>query len=117
MPDYQESTITGQAWQRCHQVVIENPHHGAQGVRFDEERVLAIGGLEVRTPAGTLAVPFEPGTVIPLRDPATGELTGETTTYAAAYVLLYSAYLAAAQARDAAAQPAPTESTIVPTGA
>lgn len=115
MPDYQESKVTGQAWQRCHQVVIENPRHGSKVVRFDEERVLALdGNAEVRTPAGTLAVPFEPGTLIPLRDPATGELTGQTSSYGAAYVLLYSAYLAAAEARDAAANPPSTEFTDTP---
>jgi hypothetical protein len=110
MPDYQESSVTGQAWQRCHQVVIENPRHGSKVVRFDEERVLALdGNAEVRTPAGTLAVPFEPGTLIPLRDPATGELTGDSISYGKAYAVIYSAYLAAAQDRDAADQPAATE--------
>ena len=115
MPDYNESTVTGHTWQRCHQVVIENPRHGARGVRFDEERVLALdGGAELRQPAGTLAVPFDPDAVIPLRDPDTGELTGATTTYGDAYALLYSAYLAAALARDAAAHPATPEPTTQP---
>lgn len=115
MPDYNESTVTGHTWQRCHQVVIENPRQGARGVRFDEERVLALdGGAELRQPAGTLAVPFNPDTVIPLRDPATGELTGATATYGDAYALLYSAYLAAALARDAAVQPATPEPITQP---
>lgn len=107
MPDYNESTVTGHTWQRCHQVVVENPRNAAPSVRFDEERVLALnGGAELRQPAGTLAVLFDPATVIPLRDPSTGEPTGATATYGEAYVLLYSAYVAAALARDAAAQPA-----------
>ena len=41
-PNYNETTVTGQAWQRCHQVVIENPRTGQQVVRFEEERVLAM---------------------------------------------------------------------------
>lgn len=115
MPDYNESTVSGHIWQRCHQVVIDNPRNGVPSVRFDEERVLALnGGAEVLQPAGTLAVPFDPATVIPLRDPATGELTGETTTYGDAYALLYSAYMAAALERDAAAQPATTEPITQP---
>lgn len=106
-PNYNESTVSGQSWQRCHQIVIENPRAGQQVVRFDEERVLSIdGGAEVRTPAGSLPVTFDPAREIPLRDPMTGELTGQSTTYGAAYVLLYSAYLAAALERDAAAAPA-----------
>lgn len=106
-PNYNESAVSGQSWQRCHQIVIENPRQGDQVVRFDEERVLALeGGAELRTSAGTLAVVFDPAREIPLRDPLTGELTGESTTYGAAYVLLYSAYLAAALERDSAASPA-----------
>ena len=105
--DYREATVTGQSWQRCNQIVIENPHKGVPVVRFDEERVLALQtGADVRTPAGTLALTFDPAKTIPLCDPATGELTGESATYEAAYVLLYSAYLAAATERDDAAAPA-----------
>lgn len=101
--DYKEATVTGQSWQRCSQIVIENPHKGVPVVRFDEERVLALQtGADVRTPAGTLALTFDPAKTIPLCDPATGELTGESATYEAAYVLLYSAYLAAATERDGA---------------
>ncbi len=99
--DYLEATVTGQSWQRCNQIVIENPHKRVPVVRFDEERVLALKtGADVRTPAGTLALTFDPAKTIPLRDPQTGELTGESATYQAAYVLLYSAYLAAATERD-----------------
>lgn len=110
-PNYNETTLTGQAWQRCCQVVIENPRTGQPLVRFDEERVLALDGdAEMRTPLGSLAVPFDPAKTIAMRDPATGEPTGATVTYAEAYALLYSAYLSAAAERDAAQQPAePTE--------
>jgi len=104
--NYNETAVTGQAWQRCYQVVIENPRGGQQLVRFDEERVLSIdGGAEVKTNVGSLAIPFDPAKEIPLRDPLTGELTGESTTYGAAYSLLYSAYIAAAAERDAANAP------------
>ena len=107
MPDYREDTVIGYSWQRCCQIVIDNTRGATPTVRFDEQRVIAMGDAgEVRTPVGTLAVEFDPSHVIPLRDPRTGELTGETTTYGAAYALLYSAYLDAALARDAAAAPA-----------
>jgi hypothetical protein len=99
--DYKEATVTGQSWQRCNQIVIENPRHATPVVRFDEERVLVLQtGSEVRTPVGTLTLPFDADKTIPLRNPATGELTGNTTTYGEAYALLYSAYLAAATERD-----------------
>ncbi len=107
MPDYKEAAITGTAWQRCHQIVIDNPRNAVPSVRFDEESVLALADhTEMRRTVGTLALDFDPATPIPLRDPATGELTGETSSYGAAYVLLYSAYLAAATARDTPPPPA-----------
>ena len=72
--DYREATLMGQSWQRCSQIVIENPHKGAPVVRFDEERVLALQtGRDVRTPSGSLALPFDPSKIIPLRDPIAAE--------------------------------------------
>lgn len=110
MPDYNESTVTGHTWQRCHQVVIENPRSGQQVVRFEEERVLSVNAdSEVRASLGSLSVVFDAAKEIPLLDPVTGELTGQVTTYGAAYALLYSAYLAAAIERDAANTPPATE--------
>jgi hypothetical protein len=101
MSNYTESTVTGHAWRRCYQIVIDNRRGGVPTVRFDEETVVALdGSAEVRSPAGALTVDFDPAREILLRDPQTGELTGETTTYGAAYALLYSAYLDAALERD-----------------
>jgi hypothetical protein len=103
MPDYKESVIDGLTWQRCSQIVVDNPRDGAPSVRFDEEEILALAdGREVRRALGTLTQPFDPAQEIPLRNPATSELTGEIATYGAAYALLYSAYMAAAEARDTA---------------
>ena len=114
-PNYNETTVTGQSWQRCCQVVIENPRTGTPVVRFEEERVLALaGGAELRTPAPGLALSFDPAKTIALRDPATGEPTGQTVTYADAYALLYSAYLSAATERDAAQAPADLTQEFTP---
>ncbi len=114
MPDYKQTTATATTWQRCNQIVIDNPRNGAPSVRFDEETVTALAiGEEIRHQVGTLSLPFDPAQTIPLRDPASGELTGQESSYGMAYVLLYSAYMAAAQARDAAAAPAPQNQPIV----
>jgi hypothetical protein len=104
---YKESQVTGQAWQRCNQIVIDNRRSSVPSVRFDEETVIALPGQEVRTPAGQIVLALDPAREIALRNPETGEPTGEVTTYGAAYALLYSAYLDAALERDAAAAPAP----------
>ena len=103
MADYKESIIDGTTWQRCRQIVIDNPRGAVPSVRFDEEEVLALAdGREIKRSLGTLALPFNPAQEMPLRDPATGELTGAVTTYGAAYMLLYSAYMDAAESRDIA---------------
>ena len=110
MPDYNESQISGHAWQRCHQIVIENRRNTAPSVRFDEERIVVLdGGREISTPAGSVVAAFDPDRPIPLRDPMTGELTGAMATHRDAYTLLNSAYLDAALARDVAMAEAATQ--------
>lgn len=107
MSDYKESMLAGRAWQRCHQIVIENPRNGAPAVRFDEEEVLSVTGeQEMRRSVGTIALPFDPAKTFQLRNPMTGEpIPGAESTYGDAYVLLYSAYIAAALERDEAMNP------------
>lgn len=112
MPDYNETTVTGSAWQRCKQVVVDNRLGVTPSIRFDEERVTALSdGDTVHRNLGALSVPFDPAAVIELRDPATGEATGATITHAEVYAILYSAYLGTAIARDEAANP-PEEETL-----
>ena len=102
MPDYNESTITGHAWQRCSQIVIDNARGITPVVRFDEEQVIALDGVgEAKKTLGTLAVEFDPAVEIPLRDPQSGELTGDVMTFGEVYAVLYSAYIDAALKRDA----------------
>lgn len=108
MPDYKQSAVSGTAWQRCNQVVLDNPLGGVPIIRFDEQEVLAIDGREIKRHTDSLSLPFDPARPIPLRDPTTGELTGQASTYGAVYVLIYSAYMAAAEARDAALAPPAT---------
>ena len=113
MPDYKQSTVSGTTWQRCRQVVLDNPLGVVPTIRFDEQEVLAIDGraIEIKRSAGSLSLPFDPSRSIALRDPATGALTGDTSSYGAAYMLIYSAYMAAAEARDAALSP-PAQPTV-----
>ena len=106
MPDYKETTITGAAWNRCHEILVQNVRGQAPAVRFTEERIIALDdGQEIRQNLGSLDVAYDPGRLIPILDPTTGLPTGDQTTYGAAYVVLYSAYIAAAMERDAAITP------------
>jgi hypothetical protein len=104
MADYKESPIAGTVYSRCHTVLIENTRGRPPAAQFIEERVIVLeDGAEIRQNLGPLAVAFEPAKVITLRDPDTLQPTGQTSTYAAVYQLLFSAYLDAALARDAEA--------------
>lgn len=109
MPEYKQTNVSGEAWQRCHQVVIENPLNARPLIRFDEERVAVAPGAPGRVPLGSLSAPFDPDAEIPLRDPQTNALTGKAITHADLYTALYSAYMQQADARDAAATPEPEE--------
>lgn len=101
MSTYVESTVSGQVWTRCNQIAIDNRRGQVPTVRFEEERVVTLdSGDEMRKPAAGITLEFDPARQIPLRDPRTGELTGQSTSYGEVYAILYSAYIAAAQERD-----------------
>lgn len=102
MSNYKESNIAGTVWQRCHEVQIFNPRGAVPSVDFVEERVIVLDdGNEIRQNVGPLKVSFDPARVVPVLDPQTGLDTGNQVTYAEAYAILYSAYIAAALERDA----------------
>lgn len=107
MPNYNESSVAGTKWQRCHEVRISNPFGGAPVAIFNEEAVVAVDGAEViRRSLGACSAAFDAAAgSIPLVNPMTGELTGTSVSHADLYVILHSLYLQTAAARDAAPEP------------
>ncbi|GAB3359126.1 MULTISPECIES: hypothetical protein [Giesbergeria] len=103
MPDYKEQQATGRTWVRCRAMTVENPLNGAAVATFQETQCASINGVTSEQFAGMLGVEFRPDSTIALRNPETGELTGQTSTHAQVYQLLYSLYMQAALERDAAA--------------
>lgn len=100
---YKPGNVTGSEWTRAYQIVIDHRRNRPPVATFFEERVLATDTGSVRTsPKGAVALTFDPAALIPVLDPTTGEPTGTTITQGELYALVYSAYLAAATARDAA---------------
>lgn len=100
---YNPAAAEGTEFSRCYQVVIDNPHNGSTVATFQEERVLvSAAGPDRHWATGECRLPYSPETAIPILDPETGADTGAVITMAALYGLLYSAYLHAATARDAA---------------
>lgn len=101
MPNYNESTVTGTSWQRCHTVTIRNPLGGAPKIEFAEERVIALDGEDMQTWVEGCSKSFSPTGQFPLLDPETNLPTGLTMTHADLYMALYSLYMQTAAERDA----------------
>jgi hypothetical protein len=92
-----QSPVAGESYQRCLQVVIDNPLAGQPTVMFSQETVVGTdAGAVVRIPMQPLAMPFDPDAEIPVINPETGEPTGAVVTQAEVYTLIFSAYVAAA---------------------
>lgn len=103
MANYQESSLTGLEWTRCCEIHIANPYNATPVITFKEQRISELSSGQVYTQRGeNLDVTFDPATSVTVLDPVTGQATGDSVTYADIYALLYSAYIAQAQARDAA---------------
>jgi hypothetical protein len=102
--NYREQTETGTTWRRCHEVHIANPIEGKKWVRMDEEDVVSVAGKTITAYANYISADFDPAGTVPLRDPETGDLTGQHMTHMALYQALYSLYIQTAMARDAEEQ-------------
>ncbi len=103
MADYKETTTSGTKWQRARQIIIDNPRNESPSIMFVEEEVLNLGNEEIRRDVGNLKETLAPENVlteIPLRNPLTNELNGQTATYWDLQVLLHSAYFYLGGSRD-----------------
>jgi hypothetical protein len=108
MANYKETAVTATQWRRAIAINIRNVYQSVPRMAIEEEDVLAMpDGRLIFTPAGSLVSLFDPSRTIPLRDPATGELTGEEVSEAFLQQLLYSLYMREALERDN--PPAPAE--------
>lgn len=109
MPNYKQSDISGQSWQRAVRVVVENPSEGTPAITFIEERIINLPGQKITQSAGNVSEPFTPENAMEqfnLLNPETGVVIG-AAAYQDVYVMLHSLYLHIAAKRDAANQPVP----------
>ena len=104
MSNYKETEVTGTTYVRCNFIEIQNPINQTPTVSFSEESVVVLGEDKILTIpiSQPLHVTFDPMKSISVIDPETLLPTGETVLMAEIYVLLFSAYIAEATARDAA---------------
>lgn len=102
MSEYKAGTFSGDKWQRCHTITFVDTYNSPPQALFHEEEVFVVGGTEVmRRSVGMCSLELSAGMGdIPLRNPATGDLTGASITRQNLYTALYSLYRMAAAARD-----------------
>lgn len=100
MHDYQETQVTGTKWQRCNQVLLNNPHNGQRSIEMREETIVTLDGSLFSQTVPGMKFDFNPTDLIQLRDPATGALTGSTMSMMDMYVAVGSLYLQKAAERD-----------------
>ena len=101
MADYRQTVHTITQWQRCFRAVIEHARHQVPRIDFLEE-VVTLNGDETRQQVPGCSISYEPAEVVPMRDPETDQLTGQTMTQEEIYAILYSSYRWAADKRDQA---------------
>ena len=105
MANYNETSITGESYQRTNRIIIENPYQGTPVIVFEEQKVFNLGDGEVlQKPMGQLRLNFNPAEVINIIDPTTNTDTGHTITLGEIYALVYSVYWQKAIERDTPAE-------------
>lgn len=100
MANYKEQTGTGTTWKRANQVIIKNNLNATKNILFFEEDVIQLADKIVQADAGFLSSTYDSAAIINLRDPNTGERTGNTVPQALVYQALYSLYIDLAELRD-----------------
>lgn len=99
--NYKEETREAVFWQRCKEVICVNPLVGDKYVSFQEEKACLVNGQPISMGhAGGCNTSFTEEGLIPLVNPNTGELTGDTVSHAVLYTILHSLYIQTARARD-----------------
>lgn len=102
MANYNESNVAGTMYQRCKQVVINNPYAGTPMILMQEESVVLVGDEVIYKPLPGLSFAFDQNEVIPMINPVTGEaVDGATMTGGEVYAAIYSYYIKKATERDA----------------
>jgi len=112
MSEYKESTVAGTSYNRAHTIIIRNPKDAAPSGEFHREDVYIFPDREVSIPSSVVPTVYDPGKMIPLRNPETGELLGQDMPMSMLFVLLYSLFFLEATAFDAAAAAAALESPV-----
>jgi hypothetical protein len=100
MTDYRQSTLTGNKWRRCFEILIKNPYNGQPTVTFQEQDMADFNNQILELGRDTVSINVSSEQEISILDPTTGLDTGQKITHGQLYAILYSAYINAALTRD-----------------
>ena len=107
MANYNETPVAGSTWTRCSSVYIGNNYGVTPTITFGEQQLIALDNLSplVVNSNTSCSTEFNGASNIVILDPTTGTPTGQTVTQQELYNILYSLYIATAQARDTSQTP------------
>ena len=102
MANYKQTTGPATAWTRANRVMILNPLESniPKQISFFEETVVEVDGNVIKSDSGYCSAYYSEDKPIELRNPETGEKTGEIIQQSKVYQAIYSLYLDAAESRD-----------------
>jgi hypothetical protein len=100
MTDYRQSTLTGNKWRRCFEILIKNPFNGQPAAIFQEQDMADFNNQILELGRDTVSINVSPEKEITILDPTSGLETGQKITHGELYAILYSAYIGAALERD-----------------
>ncbi len=100
MSKYNQTTNEAVSWTRCCEVYISNELEQVPTIRFNEQKVVTIGGETLKQYAQFCGHTFNPQELIQILDIETGEPTGELIPHYKLYQIIYSLYIGVAKARD-----------------
>ena len=93
MPQYNQTTVSGDRYERPRRYVIDDPLGAGATMQTANERVIALAdGSKSIEPSGSSQMSFSDGALsVPLYNPTTGDaIAGQSITLAQAYRGLYS---------------------------
>lgn len=93
MPNYKQNSITGEAYQRANQVVVDNPLGGIPRISFLEQEIITLSdGRVLQNNVPGCAIEFSPNNTFPLINIDTDVPTGVVVLHSDLQVMLYSLY-------------------------
>ena len=105
MADYKATSVSGNQWQRCNAIYIQNNYQQTPQITMQEEQLTLVGDQTFQRGVGGINVTINPDEVITLLNPADGTPLGATMTQGQIHVALWSLYMQKAAERDAAVAP------------